>query len=418
MKSRVLEIVVGEQDRSFEKIIMDMAENDVSVDMRVRAIDAMVFLGFDHGRILLERMLQFEEEKVIYAAVGGLAWLGNATRSPAALHKTIGLRSESLLNHLIHTEARLTGQLEVPGSAPKNYKNVARFKAKRAIQKSDVDTETIKVDGEKVRLYRFGSGPGLIVYMPMPNSSPATLLKGLEGLGEHRSVVMFQKVSGPTIPPYSVNASVDGWMKRCTVAIKKHLKWKSSVDILGWSLGAVWAARQCHSNPAQCRSLVLASPLSISPEFWRGAEGLVRANLPSAMLADFDYLVQRKGQFHPQAYADYYEEFMAGSFFYHGRSAIPLIEAGHPFMIHLPEVPFLDITRTLEDLVRGAVPVVSIFGDTDPYSTEWFDALAQIGQGEDTEITLQIIPESGHMAVYEQPRSFSSFFERHFEPED
>ena len=136
------------------------------------------------------------------------------------------------------------------------------------------------------------------------------------------------------------------------------------------------------------------------------------------MVGDFDFLVERKRQFHPQAYAKYYEDFMARTYFHKAGQAIPLLESGHPFMISLPEVPFLEITRTLEDLVRGAVPVVSIFGDTDPYSMEWFDALAQMGDSEDTEVTVQIIPDSGHMALYEQPKSCSSFLERHFEPED
>jgi pimeloyl-ACP methyl ester carboxylesterase/HEAT repeat protein len=418
LKIRALEIVVGEQDRSFEKIVLDMAENDRLNEMRIRAIDAMVYLGLDHGRTLLERMVQYEDADVIQAAIRGLAWLGNASRSPAALHKTIGLRDSKLLNRLIHTEARLTGQIEVPGASPKHYVNVGRFKAKAALSRFDVDTSVLTVNGEKLRLYRFGSGPGLIVYLPLPYSSPAVLLAGLKGLGEHRTVVMFQKVGGRNVPPYSVNASVDVWMSRSTEAIKKHMKWKGSVDVLGWSLGAVWATRQCHRNPADCRSLILASPLSLNPEFWRSSEGLIRANLPSTMVPDFDFLVQRVGQFHPMAYADYYEEFMAGSFFHKGSSAIPLVEAGHPFLIKLPEVPILDITRTLEDLARGAIPVVSIFGDTDPYSNEWFDALSMLKTNEEIPVTVQIIPEAGHMAVFEQPKSVSSFLERLVEPED
>jgi hypothetical protein len=35
-----------------------------------------------------------------------------------------------------------------------------------------------------------------------------------------------------------------------------------------------------------------------------------------------------------------------------------------------------------------------------------------------TQITVQIIPKAGHMALFEQPKSVGSFFERHFEPED
>ena len=408
---QTLTVVSGMGDRSFDKEVLALAEDDTRAAVRVRAIEAMVELGLVEGRDLLERMLQFEEFEVRLVAAWALRWIGAPDKTAPALWDAKDGRHPKLKPLLVHAGARLAGSLVLKNSDPSHYGMVAPFDLEVASDEADVERSEVRYDGETLEIIELGSGDDVaVVFSPLVESDPTPIFAGLQELAEDRKVILFRKKQKVGIAPHQVNRVMGEWLVGAANAILKHRKARGAVDVVGWSMGAAWATMFCEADPSRCRTLQLVSPMSLDTVFWnQTVPRLVKKMTPEPLRQDVVFLESVRNRFAPRAWGLYYEQMLGRVQVSDSVKSVPLTQIHFPFLFQVPEATFLIPQKVLGSLLREKISVSLIFGEEDLFGAEWRTVAHKLNQRKGKGLSLHLVRGAGQLPLYENPEEAGGF---------
>ena len=405
-----LRVIAGMDDKELYADVKALAEDDSRAEVRIRAIEAMVELGLFEGRELLERMLQYEEFEVRKVAAWGLRWLGDPAVTANALWDAKDARHPQMRPLLVHAGAKLAGKNVLLESRPAHYGLVEAFDKEEAYEDADSDRSEIKFRGEVIEIITMGSDDdALVVFLPMQYSDPVSILASMKAVAGDRTVIFFRKKEEQGVAPHRINPVLGRWFQGAAEAVIKAREVEGPVDVMGWSMGAGWATMFCAAKPKRCRTLTLASPMSLDFAFWmRTVPSLVRKLTPAPFVEDVVFLDSVKNRFAKRAWGIYYEQYLSRIQVVDDQGAVELSQMRTPMLYEVPEVPFLDLERTLKKLRSTNTPVTLVVGDDDLFAAEWL-AIPKLGEGKG--LYLHRVPGAGHFALYESPEESGRLLE-------
>ncbi len=405
IRSRALEVIVGTQDLRARKTIVAMLEEEPLPELRIQALRAAVFLGLTEGRKDIEKMIQYEPADVRKVAIWALGWLGDGHTTPAVLAKTRGQRDADIRPVVVETAARLSGTLVRKNAEASHYSGLKPFNARKTRRKAGTRTYKVTVQHQKVNVVLYGSGKPMLVFSPLPISDPAPVLEGLKGLARKRQLAFFY-VDNEEAPPYRVNGLTPIWMREAADKVRKVLRAdKKPVDVLGWSLGAVWALDYCAADTSRCSQLVAVSPMSLEADVWKDMTGLIRGMAPSHLSSAVEMLSVKKNEFHPDVWARHYQEMLAHTMVADTRKARALGASGYPLFLVPPEAPCVAEEEKLASLAEQGVPITGVFGSVDPYGVPWRKYLTSLASSYAGTVTVKVVDDGNHYMLHEIPRS-------------
>ncbi len=405
IRSRALEVVVGAQDLRARKSIVAMLEEEPLPELRIQALRAAVFLGLKEARKDIEKMIQYEPPNVRKVAIWALGWLGNSQSTLAVLGKTRGQRDADIRPVVVETAARLSGTLVRKNAEASHYSGLKPFNARRTRRKAGTRTYKVTVQHKKVNVVLYGSGRPMLVFSPLPISDPAPVLAGLKGLARKRQLAFFY-VENNEAPPYRVNGLTAIWMREAADKVRTVLRAdKKPIDVLGWSLGAVWALDYCAGDASRCSQLVVVSPMSLEADVWKDVTGLIRGMAPSHLSSTVDMLSVKKNEFHPDVWARHYQEMLAHTMVADTRKATALGLSGYPLFLVPPEAPCVAEEERLASLAQQGLPITGVFGAVDPFGVPWRKYLTNLANRYAATVSVHVVDDGNHYMLHEIPKT-------------